>query len=189
MKLLSGSLLFLIVGLLTACGSTPTVITYDANITSEIDYLALPVDAPQSVELTNVTVPKLDSNIQPDDVNETRTAFNAEEVIDGLGQKSLKLNRGASTSWELVDQALSEQGIKTRDRNRSEYRFELGSPDDKGFFSRLFSKKTEPLSLVLIPSGEFTLLSLESGEDSLPEADDVDRVFSSLLDHWAAQAK
>lgn len=186
MKIFDAAALLFSIGLLVSCGSTPVIVAYDANITSKADHLPLPADAPATVEMTEIVVPRLTIKVDAEDEVASRAPFVAEEQVDSLGQKSLKLNRNTATSWELVDQALNEQGIETSDRNRSEYRFELGgTKSETGFFKRLFSKKTEPLTLVLIPNGQFTMLSLESDEDALPEASEVDRVFSALLKYWA----
>lgn len=186
MKLFNVGAISIFISLLVACGSNPTIVEYNASITSKDDHLPLPKDAPATVEVTEIKVPRLTVDISAEEDSVSRASFTAEEIVDSLGQKTLKLNRNTATSWELVDQALIEQGIKTSDRNRSEFRFELGGTKaGKGFFKRLFTKKTEPLSLVLIPSGQFTVLSLESADDALPETSEVDRIFSALLDQWA----
>jgi hypothetical protein len=186
MKIFNVGAISILVSLLVACGLNPAIVEYDASITSKDDHLPLPKDAPASVEITEIKVPRLTVDINAEEDSALRTSFTVEEIVDSLGQRTLKLNRNTATSWELVDQALNEQDIQTSDRNRSEYRFELGGTKaGKGFFKRLFTKKTEPLSLVLIPSGQFTVLSLESADDALPEESQVDRVFSALLDQWA----
>lgn len=186
MKLFKVGAISLLISLIVACGSNPTIVEYDASIASKDDHLPLPADAPASVELTEIDVPRLTVDISAEEDSALRTSFTVEEIVNSLGQKTLKLNRNTATSWELVDQALNDQGIQTSDRNRSEYRFELGGTKaGKGFFKRLFTKKTEPLSLVLIPSGQYTVLSLESADDAIPEASEVEKVFSALLDQWA----
>ncbi|MBU2863057.1 hypothetical protein KO489_04310 [Reinekea forsetii] len=167
------------------CSSKPSIVSYDASVVSGEDHLPLPADAPAQVNIDDIEVPRLTLDISSES-NATTAPLSVEKITDSFGQTSLKINRNTASSWELVDQALIELAIETTDRNRSEYRFELASSVEKqGLLARLFSKKTKPLLLVLIPSGQNTILSLESTNDELPDSKQTDELFEKLLTHWS----
>jgi ABC-type enterochelin transport system ATPase subunit len=186
MRIIKFSSIAVFVLALVGCGAKSSIVNYDASRVADADYLPLPADAPAQVDTNDITVPRLTIDVAAAETTAAQRPFTVEKVTDSFGQVSLKLNRNTAVSWELVDQALVELDIDTIDRNRSEYQFELADGQKKqSFFKRLFQKKTAPLLLVLIPSDQYTILSLESIEDELPDPKKADELFSTLLTHWS----
>ncbi|MDO7673560.1 MAG: hypothetical protein MUQ43_03930 [Reinekea forsetii] len=180
------STLLLLVWLsLVGCGGNTQIIQYQAPAESAGDWYPIPADAPDFAVLAAPVIPRL---VAPTAVNEPAALAGSllvSKMTDSLGNSSLRFNRETSTTWELVDTALSELGFANLDKDRSKYRFVMPASDQKkGPIAKIFANKKDELFLLLIPQGTETLVVVEGVGDEIPDLSQSEAILSKLYAHF-----
>lgn len=175
------------VAIFVGCAQKPVTVEFNSALRSPSDLYPLPSDAPSQVVVqSKQQLSKLDLQLeQPEQSNSARLVV--EQLQDSVGNISLSINRSAGQSWELVDQALTEMGTRTIDRDRREYQFVLGpeAGQKRGLFSFLTPRRNL-LTLVLVPQGQSTLVALEADDNQIPERSVVENLLLPLKDTLTA---
>lgn len=188
MRLTPLVLILLAMALSVGCAQKPVVVEYNANASAPADLYPLPSDAPSVVTLqSKQQLSRLELQLDPIEQGQSAPLL-VRQLEDSLGNLSLSINRTAGQSWELVDQALTEMGTRTIDRDRREYQFVLGPEvgQKRGLLTFL-SPRSDLLTLVLVPQGQETLVSLEASDNQMPERDVVENVLLPLQETLTAQ--
>jgi hypothetical protein len=185
MRFLRSTLLLLVWLSLAGCVGNTQIIQYQAPDTSTGDWYPIPADAPDSAILEAPVIPRL---VAPTALNEPVAEAGSllvSKMTDSLGNSSLRFNRETSTTWELVDTALSELGYDNLDKDRSQYRFVMPASDQKlGPIAKIFSSKKDELFLLLIPQGTETLVVVEGVGDEIPDLTQSEAILSKLHAHF-----
>lgn len=169
---------------LLGCSSKPVLVEYQQPENGSGDWFPIPADAPSVVEVQQLTVPQIQAFIQPANQNSLNATLRVTELVDSLGNPSLKINRQTGAAWEVVDSALTGLEWNVTDRDRRNYKFELDQNDvRRGLFSRWFGNKDGILNLVLIPQGNETLVVVEGEENELPDAELSDDILNTLFEY------
>ena len=170
---------------LAGCGGNTQIIQYQAPQESAGDWYPIPADAPSFAVLAAPVIPRL---VQPIAASEPRAQAGAllvSKLTDSLGNSSLRFNRETSTTWELVDTALSELGFTNLDKDRSKYRFVMQTNDQKqGPIAKIFANNEDELFLLLIPQGTDTLVVVEGVGDEIPDLTQSEAILSKLHAHF-----
>lgn len=175
---------FFIVFLLFGCSSKPVLVEYQQPLDGSRDWYQIPADAPSVVEVQQLTVPQIQPFIQPANETSLNSTLSVTELVDSLGNPSLKINRQTGSAWEVVDSALTGLEWNITDRDRRNYKFELDQNDvRRGLFSRWFGNKDGILNLVLIPQGNETLIVVEGEENVLPDAELSGDILNTLFEY------
>ncbi|WP_320825683.1 hypothetical protein [Reinekea sp.] len=174
---------------LAACGGNTQVIHYQAPDSTVGDWYPIPADAPSSAVLAAPVIPRLVLPVSVDAPSEQDGTLLVSKMTDSLGSSSLRFNRETSTTWELVDIALTELGYTNLDKNRSKYRFVMtGKSQKSGLIAKLFSAKKDELFLLLIPQGAETLVVVEGVGDEIPDLNQSESILTQLHAHFQNQS-
>ncbi|MFT4674693.1 MAG: hypothetical protein ACI9K8_000419 [Reinekea sp.] len=185
MRFFRSTLLLLLWLSLAGCGGNTQIIQYQAPDKTAGDWYPIPTDAPDFAVLQAPVIPRL---VAPMGLNEPAAqegSLLVSKMTDSLGNSSLRFNRETSTTWELVDTALTELGFANLDKDRSKYRFVMQAKDQGlGPIAKIFSSKKDELFLLLIPQGTETLIVIEGTGDEIPDLTESEAILSKLHSHF-----
>lgn len=173
--------------LVSSCASKAISVDYDSTKTSPSDWYPIPSDAPASVTYTEFEIPRHAPYVAEDSAQQP-AKLEVLAIEDSIGNMSLSFNRPLTATWELIDLAFADMAVVLKDKNRSEYRFEL-IPDQRSgnWFSRLFSSSGDELSLVLIPHEQDTLVFVEGESEEVPSSPQAKQTLQQLLSYFDAR--
>ncbi len=173
---------------LSGCASKSVFVTYNAPQEAAADWFPIPSDAPGSVEVAEIDVPRLESVITENVANAPVTALTVIEMENSLGYSSLRLNRTPALSWEITETALKNIGYKVIDLDRENYRFVLGSTStNETLWTALFSPKKDFLNIDIVPQGLESLVLVEGDGNSLPDAGQAESIIRELKGYFLKQ--
>ncbi len=183
-KLLLASTVVVLV--MTACGSNPIVATYTQPNDEQAaqDWFPIPKDAPAVVEFVEVVVPQNDPYTAPPKEVSEASELVVVQVKDSIGNMSLRFNRTPSTTWELIDAALTDLAFEVKDKDRSEYRFYLKARVKSGWVNGLLQKKEEQLNIALMPYDTTTLVVVEGEGDEMPSTKNIEAIITDLYQYF-----
>lgn len=184
---LLGSLL-----VLAACGQREINVDYTPGGGTGSDWYPIPVEQPRNVTNADRDVERPPITID-DSLFETSgsTRLEITESTDSFGNVSLEVNRSASLTWELLEEAVDQLGWPVEDRNRSRYRLELADADvaRRSFFGRVaafFSGERQRVFLILVPRVGSTGIAAEYPDDQVLGSEDnrllMEDIRNALLD-------
>jgi uncharacterized lipoprotein len=178
--------------MLAACGQREINVDYSAEAGTGSDWYPIPVGQPRNVTNADRSVERPPVTID-DSLFESSASTRLEitESTDSFGNVSLEVNRGASLTWELLEEAVDQLGWPVEDRNRSRYRLELADADvaRRNFFGRVaafFSGERQRVFLILVPRVGSTGIAAEYPDDEVLSAQDnrllMEEIRNALLD-------
>lgn len=175
---------------LVGCGSRTVNVSYQPppNATSS-DWFPVPIQTERTVTDGERTLERPPLVLAESSVsNNADSPLEITETTDSFGNVSLDVNRGASLTWELLDNSVSRLGWPVSDRNRSEYRLQLRDADvaaSNGVFARigrLFDDTNKPVHLILVPRLGQTSISAEFEDGTVLPQDENQRLMAQLRD-------
>lgn len=174
--------------LVMGCANKPVVVDYSAPVSAESDWYVIPADAPQQVEMTKTSIPRLSIDLPTERDSENLNALIIVELKDSVGNSSLRFNRNSNSTWELIESALQDLNYTIADKDRGSYRFFVRTGPKRSWLYRLLSNKEEELiHVVLIPQLSDTFVVVEGDGDEVLTSDVADAIFSDLKQYFQTQ--